>query len=109
MKTAIALTTLALLVAPAWAHDKDSSPEEKQGIRNVHDSHFPHTAGDSHAPAQGSGESYGSISPMGSPEIQIIIRGVHVPNPSYTHTHGPEKGQGDDYGQVLKDVDVPKK
>jgi hypothetical protein len=100
MKTAIALTTLALLVAPAWAHDLASDPEQKEGIRNVHDSHFPHTAGDSHAPAQGSGETYGTISPMGSPEIQIIIRGVHVPHPSYPHTHEPEKGEGDTYGTV---------
>ena len=61
MKTAIAFTTLALLVAPAWASDQNSNPDLKQGITNVHSSHFPHVSGDSHAPERGSGDSYGSI------------------------------------------------
>ncbi|MBW8457454.1 MAG: hypothetical protein K0M58_03280 [Thiobacillus sp.] len=50
MKTAIAFTTLALLVAPAWASDQDSNPDLTQGIINVHDTHFPHVSGDSHEP-----------------------------------------------------------
>jgi len=50
MKTAIAFTTLALLVAPAWASDQDSNPDLKPGITNVHGSHFPHVSGDSHEP-----------------------------------------------------------
>lgn len=61
MKIAIAFTTLALLVAPAWASDQDSNPDLKLGITNVHGSHFPHVSGDSHEPERGSGESYGSV------------------------------------------------
>lgn len=61
MKSAIAFTTLALLVAPAWADDKSGNPDLKQGITNVHDTHFPHVAGDSHEPEKGSGDSYGSV------------------------------------------------
>jgi hypothetical protein len=61
MKTAIAFTTLALLVAPAWASDQNSNPDLKLGITNVHDTHFPHVSGDSHEPERGSGDSYGSV------------------------------------------------
>lgn len=61
MKSAIAFITLALLVAPALADDKSGNPDLKQGITNVHGSHFPHVAGDSHEPERGSGDSYGSI------------------------------------------------
>jgi hypothetical protein len=61
MKTAIAFTTLALLVAPAWAYHQDSTPDLQQGITNVHENHFPHVAGDSHEPEIGRGDSYGSV------------------------------------------------
>ncbi|HWR76063.1 MAG TPA: hypothetical protein VN283_02485 [Thiobacillus sp.] len=61
MKTAIAFTTLALLVAPAWAYHQDSNPDLKQSITNVHESHFPHVTADSHKPERGSGDSYGSV------------------------------------------------
>ena len=61
MKTAIAFTTLALLASPAWASHQDNNPDLKQGITNVHESHFPHVAGDSHEPERGRGDSYGSV------------------------------------------------
>jgi len=61
MKTAIAFTTLALLIAPAWASHEDNNPDLKQSILNVHESHFPHVDGDSHAPERGHGDKYGSI------------------------------------------------
>lgn len=61
MKTAIAFTTLALLVAPAWAYHQDNNPDLKQSITNVHENHFPHVTGDSHEPERGSGDNYGSV------------------------------------------------
>jgi len=61
MKSAIVFTTLALLAAPAWAYHLDNDPDQKQSITNVHDTHFPHVAGDSHGPERGSGDSYGSV------------------------------------------------
>ena len=57
MKSAIASITLALLVTPAWAYHQNSTPDLQQSITNVHDSHFPHVAGDSHEPERGSGDS----------------------------------------------------
>lgn len=94
MKTAIAFTTLVLLVAPAWASDQDSNPDLKQGITNVHDTHFPHVTGDSHGPDRGSGDRYGSV-------LLDIQAGVtHVPHKP-GDSHAPEKGSGDTYGSVL--------
>ncbi len=94
MKSTIALTALALLVTPALAHDLDGNPDRKQGILNVHDSHFPHAADDSHAPAKGSGDSYGSV---------LLDKGSHTPHKT-GDSHDPEMGKGDSYGSVLLDV-----
>ncbi|MFO7696456.1 MAG: hypothetical protein R6X16_04785 [Anaerolineae bacterium] len=96
MKFAIAFTTLALLVAPAWAHDQSGNPDLKQGITNVHDSHFPHVAGDSHEPERGSGDLYGSLL------LDLQAGETHVPHKA-GDSHAPEKGSGDTYGSVLKD------
>ncbi len=93
MKTAIAFTTLALLIAPAWASDQNSNPDLKPGITNVHGSHFPHVSGDSHEPERGSGDAYGSV-------LSGIQAGEqHVPH-TPGDTHAPEKGMGDAYGSV---------
>lgn len=97
MKSTIALATLALLVFPAWAGHQDSSSDQKQGILNIHDSHFPHKPGDSHEPTKGVGDAYGSV---------LLDKGSHTPHKA-GDTHEPEKGQGDSYGSVLKGV--PKK
>lgn len=94
MKPLIALTTLILSTTPAFAHDMDKSPDVKQGILNVHDSHFPHKPGDSHAPATGSGDTYGSV---------LKDKGIHTPH-TPGDRHDPEKGKGDTYGSVLNDV-----
>jgi hypothetical protein len=94
MKSVIAFTTLALLAAPAWAYHLDNNPDLKQGISNVHDSHFPHVAGDRHEPARGSGDSYGSI----LLDLQAGERHVpHTPGDS----HAASNGIGDSYGSVL--------
>jgi hypothetical protein len=91
---AIALTTLALLAAPAWAYHQDSVPDLKQSITNVHDSHFPHVDGDRHDPARGGDDTYGSV----LFDIQAGERHVpHTPGDS----HAPNKGSGDTYGSVL--------
>lgn len=93
MKYAIALTALALLAAPVWAYHQDSDPDLKQSITNVHGSHFPHVAGDSHEPESGRGDTYGSL-------LSDIQAGEqHVPHKP-GDTHAPEKGVGDDYGSV---------
>lgn len=96
MKTAIAFTTLALLVAPAWASNQDSNPDLKQGITNVHGSHFPHAAGDSHEPERGTGDIYGSVL------LDLQAGETHVPHKA-GDSHAPEKGSGDTYGSVLND------
>lgn len=88
MKAGIAFITLALLASPAWAYHQDSDPELKQGVTNVHGSHFPHVDGDSHEPARGSGDTYGSIlldAQAGEPHVP------HTPGDS----HAPSKGRGD--------------
>jgi hypothetical protein len=117
-RTAIALTIAALGAAPVLAHDPATSyphghePEKgagdtygtvspmDTGKTPTHEetSHppYPHT----HEAEKGAGDTYGTISPMGMPEVQIIIRGAHVPHPPYPHTHEPEKGAGDSYGTV---------
>lgn len=94
MKHLIALTALVLIATPAFAHDMDKNPDVKQGILNVHDSHFPHKPGDSHTPASGSGDTYGSV---------LQDKGSHVPH-TPGDSHAPEKGKGDAYGSVLNDV-----
>ena len=94
MTTLIALTALILSTAPAFAHDMDNSPDTKQSVLNVHDSHFPHKPGDSHAPAKGSGDAYGSV---------LQDKGTHTPH-TQGDSHAPEKGQGDTYGSVLHNI-----
>lgn len=95
MKTLIVLTTtLILSTAPAFAHDMDGSPDTKQSVLNVHDSHFPHKAGDNHAPAKGAGDTYGSV---------LEDKGTHTPH-TPGDSHAPGKGTGDSYGSVLHDV-----
>lgn len=94
MKTAIAFTTLALLVAPAWASHQDVDPDLKQSITNVHESHFPHVAGDSHDAARGDGDMYGSIL------LDVQAGERHVPHKP-GDSHASEKGNGDAYGSVL--------
>lgn len=95
MKIAIAFTTLAMMAVPVWASDQDNNPDQKQGISNVHDTHFPHVAGDSHEPERGSGDGYGSIM------LDINANERHVPHKPGDH-HAPEKGSGDDYGQITR-------
>lgn len=80
MKTAIAFTTLALLVAPAWAYHQDSNPDLQQSITNVHDTHFPHVTGDSHGPERGRGDNYGSVLLDDQP-------GGHVPHEQGDDSH----------------------
>lgn len=94
MKSAIAFTTLALLVAPAWAYHQDSDPDLKQSITNVHSSHFPHVDGDRHDAARGGGDMFGSIL------LDIQAGERHVPHKP-GDSHAPEKGNGDTYGSVL--------
>ena len=94
MKIFHALTVLTLSISPALAHDLDGSSDTKQSVLNVHDSHFPHTPGDSHGPAKGSGDTYGSV---------LNDKGTHVPH-TQGDSHAPEKGAGDTYGSVLNNV-----
>ena len=94
MKAAIAFATLALLATPAWAYHQDNDPDLKQSITNVHDSHFPHVDGDSHDPAKGSGDTYGSIL------LDVQADEQHVPHKP-GDSHAPGKGSGDTYGSVL--------
>lgn len=96
MKTVIAFTTLALLVAPAWAYHQDSYLDLNQSITNVHESHFPHMAGDSHGPERGGGDDYGSIL------LDVQAGETHVPHKP-GDDHAPEKGSGDTYGSVLSE------
>jgi hypothetical protein len=94
MKTIIAFTTLALLVAPVWANHQDNNSDLKQSIINVHESHFPHVDGDSHDAERGSGDNYGSIL------LDMQAGENHVPH-TPGDSHEPEKGDGDTYGSVL--------
>ena len=96
MKSAIASITLALLVTPAWATHQNSTPDLQQSITNVHDSHFPHVAGDSHEPERGSGDLYGSLL------LDLQAGETHVPHKA-GDSHVPEKGSGNTYGSVLND------
>ena len=96
MKAAIAFTTLALLVAPAWAYHQDSNSDLKQGIANVHERHFPHVDGDRHGPARGEGDTYGSIL------LDIQAGEWHAPH-KLGDNHASERGSGDAYGSVLND------
>lgn len=96
MKTVIAFTTLALLVPPAWAYHQDSYSDLNQSITNVHDSHFPHIAGDSHEPERDGGDDYGSIL------LDVRAGEAHVPHKP-GDDHVPEKGSGDTYGSVLNE------
>jgi hypothetical protein len=97
MKAILALTTLILSTAPAWAHDLDANPDLKQSILNVHVYVYPNKPGDSTDPAKGVGDAYGSV---------LLDKGSHTPHKP-GDSHAPEKGTGDAYGSVLKDV--PKK
>lgn len=92
--TTAGMIALALLAAPVWAHDMNGNPDMQQSILNVHDSHFPHRAGDSHEPENGTGDSYGSV---------LLDVGSHTPHQPGDN-HEPEKGHGDAYGSVLHDV-----
>lgn len=94
MKTAIALTTLALLATPAWANHYDGNPDMSQSILNVHAAHFPHKPGDTHERERGRGETYGSI-------LLDVKKESHTPHPRASHSHAPEKGKGDLYGSIL--------
>lgn len=96
MKSVIAFATLTLMVAPAWAYHQDSNPDLRQSITNVHESHFPHVAGDSHEPDRGSGEMYGSIL------LDVQAGAPHVPHKP-GDSHEPDKGSGETYGSVLND------
>ena len=96
MKSAIASITLALLVTPAWAYHQNSTPDLQQSITNVHDSHFPHAAGDSHEPERGVGDVYGSVL------LDFQAGEAHVPHKA-GDSHAPEKGNGNTYGSVLND------
>ena len=96
MKSAIASLTLALPVTPAWASHQNSTPDLQQGITNVHDSHFPHAAVDSHEPERGTGDIYGSLL------LDLQAGESHVPHQA-GDSHAPEKGSGDTYGSVLND------
>lgn len=60
-KSALVVTTLVLLASPVMASDQNGNSETEQGILNVHESHFPHTSGDSHRAEKGSSENYGSV------------------------------------------------
>lgn len=94
LSTPIGIIAFSLLAVPAWAHDMSGNPDTEQSILNVHDSHFPHQPGDSHAPAMGSGDNYGSI---------LLDQGSHTPHRA-GDSHAPEKGDGDMYGSVLYDL-----
>jgi hypothetical protein len=93
MKFATAFTALAFSISPAWAYHLNSNADQAQSIINVHDSHFPHAAGDSHGPEKGGADIYGSVLLDGQSERHV----PHAPGDS----HAPEKGSGDAYGSVL--------
>lgn len=94
LKSPISIIAIALLAAPAWAHDMSGNPDTEHSILNVHVSHFPHQSDDNHAPALGSGDNYGSI---------LLDKGTHTPHRAGDN-HAPEKGDGDMYGSVLYDL-----
>lgn len=94
MKVFIPFAVLAFAATSALANHSDGNPELQQSILNVHDSHFPHKAGDSHEPAKGSGNTYGSV---------LLDQGTHTPHTA-GDSHEPEKGQGDTYGSALHDL-----
>lgn len=97
MKFAIvlAIASLSLAAPQAWAHHQDGDPDLAQSITNVHESHFPHSAGDNHEPERGGGDTYGALL------LDIQAGESHVPHRS-GDSHAPEKGSGDTYGSALR-------